>query len=441
MSWQPTAAVARVTVLPAALALVAVLTRHPDLLVLAAPLALAAVPLVRRPPGTPRVTVDLSEESVPEGADLQLTVQVTDAAGARTAALAVATPDSVRPRSRGLVSTTVRPDRTGRTGVTVDLVARRWGWSQVGPATVVLSACAGLLRADLPVPARRVRVLPLSSRYRGSEGLPRARGTVGLHRSRLPGEGSELAGVRPFAPGDRMRRIHWRTSIGPGGLRADRLQVHATTTERDADVVVLLDARFDAGARGPAGDRGPDAPATGLDLAVRATAALAACYLELGDRVGLVTWTAGARLLPARAGRAQLERVLSALLETATPRAGGAEPPLVAPAGLDPRALVLLVSPLVGREVFGQAAALGRAGHPVVVVDTLPADARPADALADGPGPWTTSVARLWLLERATRTAQLQSLGVPVVPWRGSGSLDAVLQQLARAAARPGARR
>jgi uncharacterized protein (DUF58 family) len=423
VSWQPTAALLRVSVLPAALALVGVLARRPDLLALAAPLALAAVPLAARPRSRPRATARPAEGTLLEDAETRLLVTVDDADGAGTAAVALAAPGGVRVRGR----TAVQVPTAGRAALPVELAAEHWGWSDVGPGTVLLSACGGLLRADLPVPVQRLRVLPLSVRYRGAALLPRARGNVGLHRSRVRGEGTDLTGVRPFTAGDRIRRINWRTSVGPGGLSGDRLQVNATTTERDADVVVLLDARFTAG--------------DGLDRAARATAAVSAFYLELGDRVGLVTYSTGVRVLAARGGRGQLERVFSALLETATPRVGGAEPALVPPAGLDPRALVLLVSPLVGRQVFAQAAALGRAGHTVVVVDTLPPDVRLEDAFPDGPGPWTTSVARLWAAERDTRIGTLRSLGVPVVPWRGAGSLDAVLAELTRSAGRPGMRR
>ena len=117
---------------------------------------------------------------------------------------------------------------------------------------------------------------------------------------------------------------------------------------------------------------------------MRATAALAAFYLGLGDRVGLVAAAASTRVLQARTGRGQLERVLTALLGTSAPGPGGVEPRLTVPPDLDPRALVLVVSPLVGRAVFEQVAGLSRAGHAVVVVDTLPPDALPADG-----DPWT----------------------------------------------------
>jgi uncharacterized protein (DUF58 family) len=290
---------------------------------------------------------------------------------------------------------------------------------------VTLSAGWGLLRlGPLPLRERRVSVFPLSDRYRGSALVPRARGNVGLHRSLRSGEGTDLSGIRPFAPGDRLRRINWRVS-----LRTGDLHVNATTTERDADVVLLLDGRFDAGL-----STGLGGSASGIDVAVRATAALAAFYLGLGDRVGLIAYTARPRQVAARAGRRQLHLLLQALLDVNPPRRGGAEPAMPAPVGIDARALVLVVSPLVGRQVFDRAAALARAGHSVVAVDTLPEDARD-DEDVDA---WTRPVLRLWRLERTTRIGQLRDLGVPVVAWSGSRTLDAVLGELARVAAQAG---
>jgi uncharacterized protein (DUF58 family) len=428
VTWRPTAALLRVSVLPAALALLAVLVRRPDLVLLAAPLALAALPLLRRPGGSPAARLELSQDTVAEGDQVVATLRVDDVAGAQTVALVLDTVDRVQPANGGRLSL-VSGLSTGAPATSVDLqlTAQRWGWSAVGPGSVLLSACGGLLRAGPErLSAVRLRVMPLSAPYTGSTTVHRAGGVVGLHRSTRPGEGSELAGVRPFTPGDRIRRINWRTS-----LRGNGLQVNATTTERDATVLLLLDARYDGGTSGPYGGQ-----ASGIDVAVRATAALAAFYLDLGDRVGLVTYTGGMRSLGARSGRAQLHRLLAALLDTSAPRAGGAEPRMPSPPDLDPRALVLLVSPLVGRSVFERAAALARAGHTVLVVDTLPADALPPARDA-----WDAPVAALWQLERGIRIGQLASLGVPVVRWHGSGSLDAVLAELARAASRTGVRR
>jgi uncharacterized protein (DUF58 family) len=293
---------------------------------------------------------------------------------------------------------------------------------------VTLSTAWGLLRfGPVSLRERRVHVFPLSEPYRGTALVPRARGNVGLHRSLRSGEGTELSGIRPFVPGDRLRRINWRVS-----LRSGELHVNATTTERDADVVILLDGRYDAGISG-----GISGSASGIDIGVRATASFAAFYLALGDRVGLIAYTAHPRQVPARAGRRQLHLLLQALLDVTPPRRGGAETAMPPPVGIDARALVLMVSPLVGRQVFDRAAALARRGHSVVAVDTLPEDARDDDEV----DAWTRPVLRMWRLERATRIAQLRDLGVPVVPWRGAGTLDGALGELARAAAQAGRNR
>jgi len=427
MSWQPTAAVLRVSVLPAAVALVAVLTRRVDLLVVAAPLALAALPLLRRPVEVPAAVLSISDETPAEGSDLQVVVRVAGLTGAETVAVSAVARGWVRPRTGTRVGAVTRPHRDGTATLAFDLTAARWGRADVGPAAVDCSAAGGLLRwGPVELGVRRLRVLPLSERYRGATLVPRARGGIGLHRSPRPGQSSELAGIRAFAPGDRMRRVNWRVS-----LRTGELHVNATTSERDADVLLLLDARYDAGVSGGLAGR-----ASGVDTAVRATAALTAFYLGLGDRVGLIACSGQVRQLPARAGRSQLQAVLTTLLDVSAPRLGGAEPALPEPAGIDPRALVLVVSPMVGTLVFDRAAALGSAGHAVIVLDALPDDAAPAEV-----GPWTAAALRLWRLERATRIAQLRALGVPVVPWRGESTLDQTLVELTRAVSRSGGQR
>jgi uncharacterized protein (DUF58 family) len=421
MSWQPTAALLRVSVLPAVLAVVAVLTRRPDLLAIAAPLALASLPLVHRPAGTPTAELVVGDETPAEGSALQAVVRLTGVTGAETVTAALPAHGWVQPSTGRRLAGVAAPDGD-RAELTFDLTAARWGRAEVGPATVGCSAAGGLLRwGPAVLPARRVRVFPLAEPHRGATLLPRARTGLGLHRSPRPGESSELNGVRVFAPGDRMRRVNWRVS-----LRAGELHVNSTTSERNAEVLVLLDARYDAGVSGGLAGR-----ASGVDAAVRATAALTEFYLGLGDRVGLIAYSSRLRQLPARAGRGQLQAVLTTLLDVSAPRVGGAEPSMPEPLGVHPQALVLVVSPLVGTRVFDRAAALGRSGHTVVVLDTLPDDAGPVEV-----GPWTAPALRLWRLERSTRVAQLAALGVPVVPWRGAASLDQTLLELTRAAAR-----
>ena len=114
--------------------------------------------------------------------------------------------------------------------------------------------------------------------------MPRAAGLVGVHRSRRPGEGGELAGVRPFAPGDRLRRIDWRVDAAdPASCTWRR-----PCSDRDAEVVLLLDVLPRPGR--PAASTGA---ASVLDTTVRAAAAIAEHYLHRGDRVALLEYGAG----------------------------------------------------------------------------------------------------------------------------------------------------
>ncbi|MGI8529126.1 MAG: DUF58 domain-containing protein [Geodermatophilaceae bacterium] len=417
----------RTAVVAGGLALLAVLLRRPDLLYLAAPIALAAaVDLVRPVPSAPSAELSLSEDVPLEGGRLQANVRVI-ARDADVVAIAVPVSGWVQPPGGRTGVVAGRPDRSGLVALAVPLTARRWGRHRVGPAVVTVAAAGGLLRwGPWPLPARTVRVLPLTDRFEGAADVPQARGTIGVHRSPRPGEGSELSGIRQFAPGDRLRRINWRVS-----LRARELHVNATVAERDADVIVILDGRYDAGASG-----GIDGAASGVDIGVRAAAALARFYLRLGDRVGLITHGERVQSLPPAGGRRQLTRLLDTLLDVRAPLVLTGEPEIVDPVGLDPRALVILLSPLVGRTVFDRAAALSRLGHPIVVIDTLPEDATPPVE-----SPWTDVALRVWRLQRETRVHRLGELGVPIVAWRGAGSLDAVLRDLARAGAAPRVRR
>lgn len=430
--WSPTAALFRAAALGGGLAVVAVLLRRPDLLYLAAPIVLAtAFGLGRRAPAQPEAAFTLTEDVPLEGAHLQAQLRVT-ASGADVVAIAVPVSGWVQPPGGRTGVVAARPDRAGNVALTVPLTARRWGRHQVGPAVVTVAAAGGLLRwGPQSLPARTVRVVPLTDRFEGAADVPQARGAVGVHRSLRLGEGSELAGIRPFGAGDRLRRINWRVS-----LRAGDLHVNATVAERDAEVVIILDGRYDAGASG-----GIDGAASGVDTGVRAAAALARFYLQLGDRVGLITHGDRVGNLRPATGRRQLTLLLDVLLDVRAPMVRAGEPPIVGPVGLDPRALVILLSPLVGVTVFDRAAGLSRRGHPLVVVDTLPADATPPAASPDFDPQWTDLALRVWRMQRESRVHRLAELGVPIVVWRGAGSLDAVLRDLARARAAPRVRR
>ena len=134
----------------------------------------------------------------------------------------------------------------------------------------------------------RLRVYPLPETLRRSSGRSSTQLYTGNEVARQKGDGMEFADLRLFAPGDRVRSINWRASA-----RRDELVVNERHPERNADVILFLDTFADARSGGR----------STLDLAVRATATLAARYLERRDRVGLVSFGGVLRWLTPGMGR------------------------------------------------------------------------------------------------------------------------------------------
>jgi uncharacterized protein (DUF58 family) len=302
--------------------------------------------------------------------------------------------------------------------------ALRWGRHLVGPASARVTACDGLIgHAAVVSTARSIRVYPVTEPFRADEAMPRAAGLVGAHRSRRPGEGGELAGVRVFGPGDRLRRIDWRVS-----LRARQLHVAATLSDRDAEVVLLLDLLADAGRSG--GIRGASSV---LDTTVRAAAAIGEHYLHQGDRVSLLEYGPRARRLRPAAGRRQYLTVVEWLLDVRVlPTPYEPDDEVFGQHLLSANALVVVLTPLIDPRSAAMLARLARGGRFVVAVDTLPPAGSPGRV--DG---WLDIAYRLWRLERENTIGQLREHGVPVVGWAGAGSLDQVLRDVSRLASGP----
>jgi hypothetical protein len=130
-------------------------------------------------------------------------------------------------------------------------------------------------------------------------------------------------------------------------------------------------------------------------------------------------------------GHAHLRRILLALarVEHGGGRVWRAEP---RPLGIQPGGLVVVLTPLLSPAAIEQVLYLARRHPTVLVVDTMPDDIAATTPEAARALAW-----RLRLLERAIDVRRLQEEGVPVVPWRGPGSLDLVLRDLNRRASAP----
>nr|WP_239132726.1 DUF58 domain-containing protein [Actinoplanes durhamensis] len=427
-AWVPTRALGRSVLLTGLLLLLGVALGRVDLVLLAAPFAIgAAAGLRRMPRSAPELTISAGEEHIVEGGhvDAAVTVSNPDVIGYDLVVVRTRTSPWLKLEHADRPFA-VRVPRDGWHAVDLPGDANRWGRQDVGPAAARVAACGGLLACrPVVVPARGVRVYPVTDPFNAIEAMPAAAGLVGAHRSRRPGEGGELAGVRPFAPGDRLRRIDWRVS-----LRTRDLHVASTLSDRDAEVLLLLDVLGEVGrSGGVAGD------ASVLDTTVRAAAAIAEHYLQRGDRVSLLEYGSAARRLRPATGRRQYLTVLEWLLDVRPDPVETESDDYANVFGVhhvSSDALVMVLTPLVDPRSADMLAQLTQSGRFVVAVDTLPAGATPANR-----GEWTPLASRLWRIERENVLGRLREHGVPVVAWAGSGSLDLVLRDVSRLASAP----
>jgi uncharacterized protein (DUF58 family) len=421
--WTPTRALRRAIGLACLLLLAGIALHRVDLVLLGMPFALGtAWALRRRPRALPAVELEVATDVLAEGTGLAARVTVGN------------------PDRRPLDLITLRLARSGwlrlydggdRYALPVGMdgaehvvggLALRWGRRQVGPLRARAFACEYLLASRwLRADARELRIYPITHPFDAVDAMPRASGIAGSHRSRRPGEGGELAGVRPFAPGDRLRRVDWRVS-----LRNRELYVNAMLSERDTDVVLVLDVLHEATALDPA------RPSV-LDTTVRAAAGIGEHYLTRGDRVSAVEFGPRMRHLRAATGHRQYLSMLEWLLDVRVVPAGVApESRLLGPRVLPPSALVVFLTPMLDDRTSAMLATLARTNRFVLAVDTLPPDVRPPVT-----GDWTDLAYRLWQLDRRNTVGQLREVGVPVVAWAGPGSLDEVLRDVTRMASAP----
>ena len=191
----------------------------------------------------------------------------------------------------------------GETRETVCLLdARMRGVFALGPASVFSTDPLGLqtFSRRLPEVAELVvypAVLPLRDSWlRGAA----ASGWRGGASALVRGDGDDFYGVREYAPGDELRRVHWRTSARTGTLSVAEYAQGVTL-----DVTVALDLSQDA-YKGTGSDEN-----SALETAVTLTATLLGDLLKHGHSVRLLA--AGGRDTAARRGAEALPEFLETL--------------------------------------------------------------------------------------------------------------------------------
>lgn len=414
-SWRPTPALSRAVLVAAAALIGAALAGSPVLVILAGPFLIPAVlGLAGRPSATPRIEAVLGVSRLYEGQGTTSTLAITDGDGIeQLTRVLTRTPYVAAKPSSGALSVLAGEGR----GV-IELGPRRWGRPIVGDEQVAMtSSWAGYRFGPVRLSSQQLTVWPQAAAYDSTADAPQPDGLVGAHRSRRTGSGTEFAGIRPFAPGDRLRRISW-----PVSLRTRELQVVTTRAEQDASVLVVVDALREIGVSG-----GIDGRASSLDLTVRAASALADHHLRRGDRVGMRVVGPGSARVPFGGGPRHLHRITGTLTRVVPETTS--VPDEMLELGVTGGCVVYVLSPMVHAPIVNAAAQLTARGVSVVVIDTLG-----ERSFEDLGGRMSTAglAWRMRMIEREHLLQRLAALGCPIVPWRGRGTVDEVLRQQSR---------
>jgi uncharacterized protein (DUF58 family) len=397
----------------AALALLGALAAgRPELAVCALPFAvLPALALVSARDPRVRVGAELDRGRALQGEEIDVLLTIDAAATVERLDVALALPEGLE-LLEGRNPMSLRLRGGVREVLRLRLRAERWGVYEVGrtvaragdPLRQVLYEGAGGR-------ARELRVYPRPEQLRALVRPAETQASSGNQVAREKGEGVEFADLRPFVAGDRVRRVNWRASA-----RRQELWVNDRHVERNADVVLLVDALAEVGPR----------HGGTLDLSVRAASGIAERYLRHRDRVGLVTFGGALNWLLPGTGEAQLYRIVDAMLDTRTVLTYAWRDLDVLPRRtLPPKALVLAVSPLLDERAPAALLDLRARGFDVAVVEVSP-----EQFVTPGGGRDARLAHRLWLLGREAVRHSLHRVGVPVAAWDGSVPVTAAIEEV-----------
>ena len=296
--------------------------------------------------------------------------------------------------------------------IELGLRCERWGAYVLGGAHLRAHDRFGVLVREQDVePTLPLKVYPHAETLRALLRPQETQVFAGNQVARARGEGIEFADLRPFTPGDRLRRVNWRASA-----RRGTLWVNEAHPERNADIVLFLDSFAEVRRSGPGT----------LDLAVGAAGSLAERYLRHKDRVGLVSFGGVLNWLTPATGVVQLYRIVDALLDTEIVLNYAWKDLDVIPVRtLPPKALVVALTPLIDKRAVAALIDLRRRGFDLAVIEI-----DPAPYVEPGPEELEQLAFRLWRMRREALRAEYERVGVPVVPWRHGESLQVALEEV-----------
>ncbi len=405
--WDLSAHARRLLTLALAGLVIAVATGRPEFAGLAAPALLLLATIRANRPAQLSLRVSLVASRLVEGTDSAVLVDVA-APGEFEADVVILPEDGI---AAGPPVIAQRSDGRRPRSARLPFTPQRWGSRPIGLLLVTLRDPYRLTEGEVVIELPRVECRPLPAQLASSVVLSRLQSRLGEHAARAAGEGSEFAGVREFVPGDRQRRINW-----PATTRRGTLHLSTFAAERTQNTVVIVDTTANVGEPG----------SSSLDLVLRGAAGAITRYLGQRDRVGLISF--GGRLTWIGPGQGQ--RHFQRLIDLLVSSPFGWEPAealtRLPRAALPPGALIIVFSPLLDTRLIEALRDLRERGFSVLVVDVLNTEPRHDRSMVSG------LAARMWRLEQEAIRFSLTQIGVPVVHWDGTSSLDEPLAPYAR---------
>jgi uncharacterized protein (DUF58 family) len=384
----------------------------PELVALAAPFALVSVlGLVgtRAPDVDAWVQLDRERALQHEEVEVLLTVTSHDAPGSLE--LFVRLPEGLVVADGGNPAV-VRMQSGAHEELRFSARADRWGAYLVGDVFVRAFGPFRIFRYEKRLDRRRpLKVYPAPEAVRMLLRPLRTQVFAGNQVAREKGEGIEFADLRPFAPGDRVRRVNWRASA-----RRRELWVNELHPERNTDVVLFLDSFAEARREGSGT----------LDLAVSAATGLAERYLKDKDRVGFVSFGGVLNWLLPGTGPVQLYRIVDSVLDTdIVLNYAWKDLEVIPRRTLPPQALVLALTPLLDERATEALLDLRARGFDLALIEISP-----IPFTAPGRGKTGELAWRLWTLRREAMRMRFRRAGVPVATWDEHVPLAAAIEEV-----------
>jgi uncharacterized protein (DUF58 family) len=413
MTRRPSPRLAAYLVIGAAGLLAGPVFGRPEPVILVAPILLAAV-IALLGVEDPEIDIEVSvaRDRVLERDEIDLEVLVRAPRTVHWLELAPVLPRGMVPREAiGVLGVRLEPGVERRLELVV--ASRRWGTYRVGKVVLRARDRFGFFAFEQVVDrSLAIRVFPRPETLQRVVRAAETQLYAGNEISRVAGDGIEFAGVRPYAPGDEIRRVNWRLSS-----RRPEVHVNERHPERSTDLVILLDAFTDLEG---------ELDESSLATAVRGAYGIADYYLRRRDRVGLIAFGSSIRWLAPQMGLGHAYRIVETLLDArATPSVMWKGVDLIPPRSLPPKALVLALSPLIDHRAIETLMDLRGRGFDVAIIEV------PPEAFIDRPATQFGELSRrLWQLQRELVRDRFRRLGVPVAPWAPDAPLQVALEEI-----------